>query len=50
MPLPYRYTVWSSSEPSPSGVAFIFSRNSANSDTWNALILEIFSTFSGSLP
>ena len=33
--------------PSPSGVAFSFSRNSANSDTWNALIFAIFAIFSG---
>ena len=38
MPLPYRYSEWSSSDPSPSGVAAIFARNSANSDTWNWLI------------
>ncbi len=36
--------------PSPSGVAFSFSRKSANSETWNALIFAIFAIFSGSLP
>ena len=45
MPLPYRYSEWSSSVPSPSGVAFSFCRKYANSDTWNALIFATFASF-----
>ena len=50
MPLPYMYKEWSSSEPFPSGVAAIFSRNSANSDTWNWLIFATLASLAGLFP
>src|SRR5262245_26972505 len=50
MPLPYRYSEWSSSEPLPSLVALSLPRNSANSETWNWLIFASLAIFAGSLP
>ena len=37
-------------DPFPSAVDCNFSKNSANSETWNCLILATFAIFSGSLP
>src|SRR2546425_12042630 len=47
MPLPRRYSVWSSKEPSPSGVDLSFSTKYAKSDMWYALILASLASFSG---
>ena len=44
---PYMIMMWSSSDPSPSGVSRILTRNSLNNCMWYALIFPSFSIFSG---